>query len=489
MAVISRRSWRTWACSLPVLLVACGGGGDPPPASPPLSCSVIGGGGSSPPSPPLNGSVAGLQDWLQTYMNDWYFWTVLSPKPSPAGFATVDAYFGALIYRGGDPIPGAIAGTLWPSDRYSGSQSTESFNRFFGDGQTLGYGVAVAGLEVTEPTPLPNQPLFVRYIEPASPAALAANGPVRGDRVMSINGRLASEIIADPDPSRFSALTPNAAGDTLRLELRNPLGAVRTVVLTAAVFGLTPVQNTQTFRTQGGRPIGYVTVKDMISQARSPLDAAFTSFRDQGVQDVVLDMRYNGGGLVSMGCTVASYAAGSRVNGATFAGLRYNNRKQANNQDFLFATNAAQWDGLSRVYVLTGPRTCSASEQVINGLRGVGVNVVAIGDTTCGKPVGFLPQGNSFGTTYSVVNFESVNQHNEGRYFDGFAATCAVAEDFTRPIGSTTDTLLVAAAYHADNGACPAGTALRERPQSRQATPRARYSGADGGERTGMSAR
>ena len=125
----------------------------------------------------------------------------------------------------------------------------------------------------------------------------------------------------------------------------------------------------------------------------------------------------------------------------------------------------------------------------INGLRGVGVNVIAIGDTTCGKPVGFLPQGNSCGTTYSVVNFESVNARNEGRYFDGFQATCQVAENFGSAIGAIADPLLVAAAHHADNGACPAGTALREQPQSRMSTPRKRYDGADGGERTGMSAR
>ena len=486
MALNPRKSWRVWACAMPVLLAACGGGGDPPATPPPLSCSVTGGGGSSPPSPPLNGSVAGVQDWLRGYMNDWYFWYALAPNPSPAGFGSVEAYFEALLYPGGDQIPGASLGTVWPDDRnrYSGYQSTASFNRFFGDGQTLGYGVAVAGIEVTTPTPQPSAPLYVRYVEPLSPATTA--GVARGDQVISINGVAASSVISAND---FSGLTPNAAGETLRLVLRNPPGADRTVVLTAAVFGLTPVQNTQTLRTPGGRPIGYVTVKDMISQARSPLDAAFTSFRDQGVQDVVLDMRYNGGGLVSMGCTVASYAAGSRVNGATFAGLRYNDRKQANNQDFLFATNAAQWGGLSRVYVLTGPRTCSASEQVINGLRGVGVNVVAIGDTTCGKPVGFLPQGNSFGTTYSVVNFEGVNALNQGRYFDGFAPTCAVAEDFSLPTGHFRDPLLVAAAHHADNGACPVGTALREQLQSRYSTPRARYSGADGGERTGMSAR
>ena len=465
-ATTPRRTWRTLACTAPLLLAACGGGGGDAGTGPAQSCSV-----------------AGQQDWVQAYMDDWYFWYALSPKPSPAGFTTVESYFDALIYRGGGQIPGSPAGTLWPSDRYSGFQSTESFNRFFGDGQSLGYGVAVAGIEVTTPAPQPSQPLFVRYIEPASPAAAA--GVVRGDRVMSINGVAASTVISNND---FGALTPNAVGDRLTLVLRNAAGAERSVALNAAVFALTPVQNSSILKTPNGRSIGYVTVKDMINQVNTPLANAFASFKANNVQELVLDLRYNGGGLVSVGSDVASYVAGSRASGQLFARLLYNNKRSNNNVDYSFSDPAA-WTGFSKVYVLAGPRTCSASEQVVNGLRGAGVNVVAIGDTTCGKPVGFLPQGNSCGTTYSVVNFESVNSRNEGRYFDGFQATCMVAEDFSRAIGSTTDTLLVAAAHHADNGACPAGTALREQPQSRLTAPRARYNGADGGERTGMSSR
>ncbi|MDH4062265.1 MAG: peptidase S41, partial [Aquincola sp.] len=92
-------------------------------------------------------------------------------------------------------------------------------------------------------------------------------------------------------------------------------------------------------------------------------------------------------------------------------------------------------------------------------------------------------------TTYSIVNFESVNARNEGRYFDGLAATCPVAEDFSRLPGDVADPLLMAAAHYIDNGVCPPTAASRESPQARTMTGRARYDGADGGERTGMSAR
>jgi hypothetical protein len=451
--------------ALPLVFAACGGGG----------------GGDGRPSP-LTCAVPDQQDWLATYFDDNYLWYRLSPKPSPFGFSTTEGYFDALLYGGGDPIPGDPNGARWPADRYSYFQSTESFNRFFGDGQTLSYGLAVAGLEVAAQ---PSAPLYVRYVEPASPAAFA--GIQRGERVMSLNGRPAADIIAADD---FDALTPNAAGDFLTVVLRNALGQDRTVQLTASVFSLTPVQSGQVVSSQNGRRIGYVFVKDMISQAGVPLAAVMADFRNQGIDELVLDLRYNGGGLVSMGGTVASYAAGAPASGQIYARLLYNDKQSGSNQDFLLG-NPGAWNGFSRVYVLAGPRTCSASEQVVNGLRGVGIDVVAIGDTTCGKPVGFLPRDSGCGITYSVVNFEGVNARNQGRYFDGLAPTagCDVAEDFSRPIGDLADPLLVAAAHHADNGSCPVALA-RQAPQSRRDVPaRQRYRGADGGERTGMTIR
>ncbi|MDH4061233.1 MAG: S41 family peptidase, partial [Aquincola sp.] len=356
---------RALACVLPIVLSACGGGG---------------GGSDGCPSTAASGGVADRQDWLRCYFNDTYFWYRLSPNPSPAGYNTVGDYFAALIYRGGDLIPPSTTQT-WPSDRYSGYQSTESFNRFFGDGQTLGYGLAVAGLEVTVPAPIPSAPLYVRYVEPASPAAAASIA--RGDRVMSLNGQPASDVIAAND---FSALTPNAVGDPLTVVLRNAQGVDRSVQLAAAVFALTPVQGRPVVQSPNGRLMGYVFVKDMINQVGAPLSSVMSGFRAQGIQELVLDLRYNGGGLVSVGGTVASYASGSPAVGQTYARLLYNDKQSGNNQNFAFS-NPGAWSGFSRVFVLTGPRTCSASEQVINGLRGLNdlpgarVDVVTVGDT------------------------------------------------------------------------------------------------------------
>jgi hypothetical protein len=226
----------------------------------------------------------------------------------------------------------------------------------------------------------------------------------------------------------------------------------------ADVYNLTPVNGARVVASPNGRVLGYVMVKDMVSQAGAGLDSAFALFRAQGVQDLVVDLRYNGGGLVSMGGTLASYIAGGRgFTGSTpkaYARLLYNDKRAAsNNQSFAFESRGNAL-GVPRVYLLTGPRTASAAEQVINGLRGADVQVITVGDATFGKPVGSLPQGYC-GTTYSAVHFESTNARNEGRFWDGFDASCPVAEDFTRAAGALDDPLLVSAAHHADTGACP----------------------------------
>lgn len=442
--LLSSLPFRTAAVAAAVLIAGCGGGNGPP--LPP-------GGGTC--------SVSDQKAWVQDYFDDWYFWYAISPNPSPSGYASVGSYFGALLYAGTDPD--------FPADRYSNFIPTEDFNRFFGDGQTLSYGVRVAGLEVTG---FPDEPLYVRYIDPGSPAATA--GLVRGDEVLAINGRSAADLNALGD---YAALAPFDEGDSVTLELRNAAGAQSTVTLDADVYAITPVPQRRNTTTVLGRPMGYLQVNDMITQASTPMSSAFSAFRSAGVEELVLDMRYNGGGLVSIANDLASYVAGNRASGDVFASLLYNDKRaSANDQIFRFGSLASAL-GVSRVYVLAGERTCSASEQVINGLRPF-VDVVTIGDTTCGKPVGFLPQSYC-DTTYSIVNFETANADNEGRYFDGFNATCPVAEDFTQPIGGSADPLLNAAREFADTNACPATAAGKRAPLaiSREAKRKVREPG------------
>lgn len=433
----SRPTRRRTALALLAALAALGGCG--------------GGGGGEAPAGGDSCSVASQNAWLAAYFDDWYFWYRQAPRPEPAAFASTAAYFEARRYTGTDPV--------FPADRWSYEQSTADFNRTFGEGQALGYGVAVAGIEVGSDA---TQPLRVRYVEPASPAATA--GVQRGDEVVSLNGRSAASVIAAQD---FSALSAAQEGETLVLVLRRD-GAQRTLTLRSAVYALTPVPLAAQRTSPGGRRVGVLQVQQMVSQALAGFGSAFAQFQAAGVQDLVLDLRYNGGGLVSTGATLAGHVAGVRGNGLAYAQLRFNDKHSASDSRYAFPL-PAQALGLARVYVLAGPRTCSASEQVVAGLRGAGIEVVLVGDATCGKPVGFQPAANC-GRTYSVVNFESVNQLGQGRYWDGLAASCAVPEDFSAAQNGPADPLLAAALQLADGGACP-----RSAPLGGRATARARW--------------
>ena len=127
------------ALALAAALGACGGGSDGASASCPLPEQ---------------------KSWLAGYMDDWYFWYALKPSPDPndAAFDSIDKFFAAELYQG--------TSATFPKDRWSFLQTSSSFDQFFGEGKTLGYGVSVAGLEVAGQ---PEQPLRVRYVEPASP--------------------------------------------------------------------------------------------------------------------------------------------------------------------------------------------------------------------------------------------------------------------------------------------------------------------------------
>jgi hypothetical protein len=121
--------------------------------------------------------------------------------------------------------------------------------------------------------------------------------------------------------------------------------------------------------------------------------------------------------------------------------------------------------------VITGPGTCSASESIINSLRGVNVSVYIIGSTTCGKPYGFYPTDNC-GTTYFTIQFRGENAANFGDYSDGFSPAnqvdnkgtsvpgCSVADDLSHPLGNASEGRIAAAlAFRASNNqTCPAAS-------------------------------
>jgi C-terminal processing protease CtpA/Prc len=378
---------------------------------------------------PLGCDLTTQKSALLDYMQTGYLWSDVSPQPGPENYGTLEQYFAALLFTGS---------ATQPADRWSYLSDSVQYNQFFQDGQTLGYGIFVNGLEG-------QLPLRIRYIEPRSPAAL--QGLQRGDVIQAINGVDTATLLAS---GNFTALSPQNEGDIVGLQIATDAG-VRNVAVSASTYDLQPVAAHAVFTATDGRKAGYVSLKDFITQAEQPLEAAMGAIRAEGASDIIVDLRYNGGGRISTAAKLASLIAGKAHDGKVFVRLEHNAKVRLLDSEYNFSATAS---GFTRAIILTGSRTCSASELLVNGLKPY-MEVVTIGGQTCGKPFGFQPV-DSCGKTISAVNFESFNALGEGRYYQGLTPGCSVKENFTGRLGDPQETLTAAALERLHTGQCPA---------------------------------
>jgi hypothetical protein len=246
------------------------------------------------------------------------------------------------------------------------------------------------------------------------------------------------------------------------------------------------VQNVKTLPAPN-QSVGYMQFNDHLATSEAQLVDAINQLKTAGVTDLMLDLRYNGGGYLDVASELAYMIAGpAKTTNQVFEQLTFNDKNpfqltaaqtvtpfHPSALGFSVASGTALPTlNLSRVFVLVGAGTCSASESIVNGLRGVGVEVNLIGATTCGKPYGFYPKDNC-GTTYFSIQFRGVNQLGQGDYPDGFTPTCAATDDFTHALGDPSEGRLAAALSYRANGACAPAMAQAQglRPAVAQAEP------------------
>lgn len=404
--------------------------------------------------PDRAGSLDDEKRWLRGWIDETYLWYREVPTGlKAADYATPVAWFAVL------KTP-AVTASGRAKDRFHFTYDTAVYRALSESGISAGYGMEVAYLSATAP-----RDLRVAYVEPGGPAAAAGIG--RGVKLLEVDG---VDAVGGTDTATLNAgLAPARAGEPHRFTLGLSDGSTRSVVLTSANVASTPVQNVKTIDSASGR-VGYLQFNDHNEPAEAQLIAAVNQFKAAGVADLVLDMRYNGGGLLAIASELAyMVATPAATQGQTFERLQFNDKNPFNfsaGQATLpfygttrgYSAPAGQplpQLGLSRVTVLAGPDMCSASESVVNALRGVGVAVTLVGGTTCGKPYGFYAQDNC-GTTYFAIQFQGVNAKGFGDYGDGFAPNCAVADDFAHALGDPAEARLAAALTLRGGGACPA---------------------------------
>ncbi len=342
---------------------------------------------------------------------------------------------------------------------------------FFTEGTTLGFGF---GLLVR------GDRLYVSQVFPASAAADA--GFVRGDEILQIGDTPATLAPVAPliaAGTLGSALGPTEAGVTRSFEVvprSEPLSVVRT--MSRRIYSLDPVPGwpgATLIDRPGTSPAGYVALRTFVSTADARLRQVFASFKAAGVTDVVVDLRYNGGGLLSTSEVLANLL------GRSFAGVLmyslHNNPSHVGSDELqaFAATPLAEAIAPARVAFVTTRASASASELVPNVLEPwLVTNVALVGDRTYGKPVGQRAFGiRGCDTLVFLVSFKLANAQGDADYFGGLpdvatppappgfsGAFCPALDDLDHETSEQAEASTAAALDWLASGTCPPAPAL-----------------------------
>ena len=414
------------------------------------------------------GTTTDENNWLRSWSNELYLWYHEIEDRNPADYTTPE-YFDLM-----KSFETTASGN--PKDKYHFTYDTEEWRQLSQSGITAGYGAKLAILSASPP-----REIVVAFTEPDTPATAIDVNLARGARIVEVDG---VAVENGTDTTTLNAgLFPATSGERHEFLVRD-LGASepRTVSMTSALITQDPVQNVKVIATDSGN-VGYMLFNAHLAPSELELIEAVETLAGANVVDLVLDLRYNGGGYLDIANELAFMIAGSaQAEGKVFSEVQFNDKHPSTNpvtgaslEPELFHTSARGFSAsqgavlptlnLQRVFVLTGPGTCSASESIINGLRGIDVDVVQIGASTCGKPYGFYAFDNC-GTTYFSIQFRGTNAKGFGDYTDGFSPTnepssgtplpgCFVRDDFDHALGDPLEDRLNTALAYRDNGDCP----------------------------------
>lgn len=428
------------------------------------------------PYPDIQGTLLDEMNWQRSWSNDLYLWYDEISDQNPADFDDKLQYFNTLKTE--ELLPSGN-----PKDRFHFTYDTEKWNQLSQSGASIGYGVTWENLQTHPP-----REIRVAYTQPNTSATNPPANLSRGARILEVDGVdvVHTDIQAEIDIF-LNGLYPKEDDEThtftvLDLDSDTP----RTFTMQAGNFISTPIQFVRSLPVNGEN-VGYIFFNHHIAIAQEQLIEAVQTFATEGVTDLVLDLRYNSGGLLKLSSQLAYMVAGSaNTRDQIYYSTQFNDKYPTTNPftrepnepipfiDFTLDYSSTEETNeeplptldLDRLFVLTTSHTCSASEALINGLRGVDLEVIQIGTTTCGKPFGFYPTDNC-GTTYFTINFTGENAKGFGEYADGFSPAdagqigdinlpgCSVTDDFNHALGDRQEALLATSLFYRENGRCP----------------------------------
>lgn len=447
---------------LVAMLSGCGGGGGDSLAS---GGGGGGGGGTPTPSPTTSGcSLRDRQDWAAAQLREWYLFPETLPTSlNPAAYTTVDDYVDAMT---------ATARSQRRDRYFTYLTSIAEENAYYASGDSAGFGFRL-GADTTGRR--------IAVIESFEGAPALAAGIDRGTEILAIgtsaaNLRTVSSIIAAEGTAGVTdALGPNTAGTTRLLRVVDSAGT-RDVTLAKTDFTLTPVSSRYGAKVidDGGRRVGYVNLRTFISTADPALRTAFAQFRAQGITQVIVDLRYNGGGLVSIAELMGDLLGGNRSTADVFDRITFRPEKASENSIRQFAPKPESVSPTRIAFIGTGG-TASASELVINAfVPYLHASAGLVGTNTYGKPVGQIALDRaSCDDRLRVIAFATENSARQGAYFDGLAATmeasCQASDDIGHQLGDPLESSTRAALDFLAGRSCSRITAAGQSAQSARA--------------------
>lgn len=382
------------------------------------------------PVPSTGSSASAIKDSTLTYSKDIYLW-----------YNQIPSTFNAQTYADPNAIMAAIRaysmepGFTAPVDKWSfGMKQTDWDN--LSNGVSADFGMNVFFRQEGD--------LRVKSVERSSPAGIA--GIRRGWRITKINGST-NITTANADFISNAVWSSNSGSFTFQ----KPDGSSVDINLTAATYQEHPVY-LDTVYTIGSKTIGYLSFNSFLgdtAELYSQFNRVFSRFASAGVNDLIVDLRYNGGGYVTVQQKLADWLVPSSANGQLMMKEQYNDKyTQYNVSDYFQKLGGLN---LSRIYFIVSHNTASASELLINNLKPF-MNVQLVGPTkTYGKPVGFFPI--PVGDWYIFpVSFRSTNNQGQGNYFNGLDLNSTVADGLDKDWGDVSETCLQSAISNITTG-------------------------------------
>lgn len=348
-------------------------------------------------------------------MEEYYLWYNLMPSVNPNNYSS--------------PIELMDALRVNPPDKWSYVTSRTELEAYYNQAAYVGFGFG-SGFNA-------NGDLIVSFVYKNSP--LATKGIDRGWQILLIDGKV-------PTIDNYSSLIgANEIGISKTFAFKSPSGNTLEYTFTKEQITMNTVIM-DTVYTFGATKVGYVVLESFIEKTTDELNTTFAKFKSKGINELIVDLRYNGGGQVSVSNFLANLIGGSIAYGKVYAKSSHNSKKQSLNKYYLFDTESNSIP-LSKVVFITTKGTASASELVINGLKPF-MDVVLVGDRTHGKPVGmytFTFTDPSIDWAIVPICFAMLNANDEGDYFEGIPANIYEQDDVSLPFGDTNEASLNAA--------------------------------------------